>query len=72
MGTSILKMPHIHSGQEPDEILTLEEAVAFLKIKKRTLYDRVQRKTIPHLRAGKLIRFSKRALLNWMKEQADN
>lgn len=70
MGTSILKTPRTSTGGEADEILTLEEAAAFLRVKRRTLYDRVQRKTIPHLRVGKLIRFSKSALLDWMQQQA--
>lgn len=70
MSAKVLQLPQKHS--EEADILTPEEAAAFLKIKKRTLYDYVQRKTIPHLRAGKLIRFSKRALLNWMQEQAES
>jgi excisionase family DNA binding protein len=71
MSAKVLKLPQKHF-EEADEILTIDEAAAFLKIKKRTLYDCVQRKTIPHLRAGKLIRFSKRTLLNWMQEQAES
>jgi excisionase family DNA binding protein len=55
-----------------DEILTLDEAAAFLKVKKRTLYDQVQRRAIPHLRAGKFIRFSRQTLLVWMAEQAES
>jgi excisionase family DNA binding protein len=67
---NLLKMPT--TQQEPDdEILTLDEAALFLKVKKRMLYDRVQRNNIPHLRVGKLIRFSKRALLDWMKLEAE-
>lgn len=68
---NILRMPS--KQQEPgDEILTLNETAAFLKVTKRMLYDLVQRRAIPHLRVGKLIRFSKVALLAWMKEQAES
>jgi excisionase family DNA binding protein len=71
MTASVLKMPNKQEEQEPDEILTLVEAANFLKVKKRTLYDLVQRRTIPHLRVRKLIRFSKRELLAWMRAQAE-
>ena len=52
------------------EILTLEEAAAFLKVTKRMLYARVQKRTIPFLKIGKLIRFEKQALLEWSRKQA--
>jgi excisionase family DNA binding protein len=68
MSAKVLKLPQ-KQLEEVDEILTVDEAAAYLKVKKRTLYDHVQRKAIPFLRARKLIRFSKRALLNWMQEQ---
>jgi excisionase family DNA binding protein len=71
MSAKVLKLPQKQSEVD-DEILTIDEAAAFVKVKKRTLYDFVQRKAIPHLRVRKLIRFSKRALLNWMQEQADS
>lgn len=69
MSANILKMRNKQEEAE-DEILTLDEAAAFLKVKKRTLYDFVQRRAIPHLRAGRLIRFSRRALLDWMQRRA--
>ena len=69
--TNIVRMPN--KTQEPDDvILTLEETADFLKVKKRTLYDLVQRRKIPFLRVGKFLRFSKQALLAWMKEQAES
>lgn len=71
MSENVFKIPG--KQQEPEvEILTLKEAAAFIKVKPRTLYEHVQRKTIPHLRAGKLIRFSRQSLFNWMQEQAEN
>jgi excisionase family DNA binding protein len=70
MSTNLLKMPKRQEESE-DELLTPDEAARLLKVKKRMLYDRVQRNNIPHLRAGKLIRFSKRTLLDWMKQEAE-
>jgi excisionase family DNA binding protein len=52
--------------------LTLEEAAAFLKVKKRTIYDLVQRKRIPYLKIGKLLRFSKQNLLEWMQRETES
>jgi excisionase family DNA binding protein len=69
MATNLLKLPK-RADDGGDEIFTLDEAAQFLKVKKRMLYDRVQRNSIPHLRAGKLIRFSKTALLDWMNQEA--
>ncbi|MBI3653810.1 MAG: helix-turn-helix domain-containing protein [Acidobacteria bacterium] len=53
-----------------DEILTLEEAAAFLKVGKRNLYYHIERGSIPLLKAGRLIRFSRRALMDWMERSA--
>lgn len=67
--TNVMRMPG-KAQDLNDEILTLEEAAGFLKIKPRTIYDLVQRRRIPFLRAGKFLRFSKQDLLAWMKEEA--
>ncbi|MBI3653690.1 MAG: helix-turn-helix domain-containing protein [Acidobacteria bacterium] len=72
MTATILNLQRKPSSGEDDEILTLEEAAIFLKLKRRTLYDMVQRRKIPFLRAGKFIRFSKQALLTWMKAEAES
>jgi excisionase family DNA binding protein len=69
--TNVVRIPS--KAQDPnDEILTLEEAAGFLKIKLRTVYDLVQRRRIPFLRAGKFLRFSKQALLAWMQEEVES
>ena len=51
-----------------DEILTLDEAASFLKLSKRTLYYHVERGSIPFFKAGRLIRFSRQALLGWLSQ----
>jgi excisionase family DNA binding protein len=72
MKNTVLKMPNRQrlDNYAPDEILTMEEAIAFTKLKRRTLYYHVERGSIPFLKAGRLIRFSKCALLDWMQRQA--
>lgn len=54
-----------------DEILTIEEAALFLKVKKRTIYNLVELRAIPFMKVGRLLRFSRSALLNWMQQEAD-
>lgn len=56
------------SAISDDEILTIEEAASFLKLSKRTLYYHVERGSIPFFKAGRLIRFSRQALLGWLSQ----
>ena len=50
------------------EVLTLEEAAAFLGVKKSTLYKMTHFSQIPYYKpAGKLIFFEKSALLDWVR-----
>jgi excisionase family DNA binding protein len=55
-----------------EDLLTLKQAATFMKIKPRTLYDWVSRRSVPFLRAGRSLRFSKPVLINWMKERAES
>ena len=55
-----------HRGQHvEDEILTLKEAAAFLKMAKVTLYRRLRAGEIPAVKTGRLWRLSKAALSQW-------
>lgn len=50
------------------EVLTLEEASAFLGIAKSTLYKMTHTGVLPYFKpAGKLIFFEKQALLEWVR-----
>jgi excisionase family DNA binding protein len=46
----------------PDHALTMEEAAVYLGVSKRHLAGLVARNEVPHRRLGSIIRFSKRAL----------
>jgi excisionase family DNA binding protein len=48
------------------EILTINDLSDFLKIKKSSLYARVEKKEIPHYKIGNLIRFRKNDLDRWL------
>lgn len=50
----------------PDEVLSVEEAAVLLRIGRDTLYAEVAANRIPHRKLGKLIRFSRTALVRWL------
>ena len=59
---------------EEDELLTDEEVCVILKVKKQWLRDHTTRTEpiVPHIRTmGRQIRYSKRALYAWMREQVE-
>jgi excisionase family DNA binding protein len=56
------------AGQaETDDLLTLDEVAAFLKLPKSWIYERTRRKLIPHVKLGKYLRFSRAALSKWVQ-----
>jgi excisionase family DNA binding protein len=52
------------------DILTVEEAAAYLRIKRSTVYKWVHEGKIPHHKVGGSIRFSRRLLLEWIENNA--
>jgi excisionase family DNA binding protein len=48
-----------------DDVLTAREAAKLLRIGRNAIYDGCARNEIPHLRIGKLIRFSRPVLVAW-------
>jgi len=53
-----------------DPLLTVDEAAAFLRIKRNTLYTWAYRKQIPSQKVGKALRFRREDLEAWLKAQA--
>ncbi|MHB9133657.1 MAG: helix-turn-helix domain-containing protein [Armatimonadota bacterium] len=53
--------------EDKPEIMTITEAAAFLRLNPRTLYGLAQRGEIPAQKLGNRWRFSKSAILEWMK-----
>jgi excisionase family DNA binding protein len=49
------------------DFLTIDELSQYLNIKKSTLYTMVETGTITHYRVGKLIRFKKEDVDDWME-----
>ena len=48
------------------DVLTVEEAAAFLKVGRNTLYEACARNEVPCRRIGRQIRFSRAALVAWL------
>lgn len=57
---------------ENDELLTVREVAAFLKVPASWIYERTRRRgleKLPHLKLGKYLRFSKSEVVNWLLHQ---
>ncbi len=55
------------AGQsDTDDLLTLDEVAALLKLPKSWIYERTRRKLIPHVKLGKYLRFPRAALSRWV------
>lgn len=52
---------------DPDQVMTVDEAAAFLRIGRNQLYDAIGRLEIPHRRIGRTIRLSRNALIQWLE-----
>lgn len=51
------------------EVLSFEEACRFLKLAKPTLYNYVRRGEVPAFKMGRVWRFHKESLDQWLKEK---
>jgi excisionase family DNA binding protein len=50
-------------------VLTVEEIARLLKVNRKTVYDAVRARTIPFARVGRLLRFNRDAVLQWLRGQ---
>lgn len=50
------------------EMLTVEEAAAFLRVNRKTFYEAVRMGSVPGVvRLGRIIRINKSALIGWVQ-----
>lgn len=63
-----IKMKMNGSTKEEPEIFTIEEAAAFLKLAKQTVYQLVSKKAVPHYKRNKRLYFKRSELLEWIEE----
>lgn len=55
-----------------DELLTVSEVAALLKVPVSWVYERTRRRgveRIPHVKLGKYLRFSAREITEWLQKQ---
>ena len=55
-----------------DDVMTIEELSAYLKIPKSTLYKQAQDGKIPGQKIGKQWRFGKRAIDHWINDSSSS
>jgi excisionase family DNA binding protein len=51
---------------EIEDLLTLDEVVAWLRVPRSWVYERTRKGQIPHVKLGKYLRFSRHALTEWL------
>ena len=66
---SVATERHETAVAEHEEIMTHSEAARFLKVSPRTLYEWVENRMVPFSRAGRLLRYKRSQLLEWLDRQ---
>jgi excisionase family DNA binding protein len=49
------------------DILNIQEAASFLKLKITTIYEKTSRKLIPHFKKGNKLYFNRAELIDWIQ-----
>lgn len=67
--------PIIADMLEPDHLMTVDQAADFLQTSKGQVYQWVNLSAhglndFPYMKSGRLLRFSKKELLSWMKKNS--
>lgn len=55
-------------AEQPDDLMDIQQASEFLRLKVNTLYEKTCRKTIPHLKRGNKLYFQRSVLQEWIGE----
>ena len=59
------------SGDQDDRLWTIGEAAQFLGLQKSSMYHLISQGRVPVIRiSSRCVRFSRRALLEWVKEHS--
>ena len=62
-------LSEIRHAPSLSELLTLQELAERLKVKTSWLYQRTRVNSIPCIRLGRHIRFSEKAVMQWLENQ---
>jgi len=58
----------VHNPSEPNDVLTITEAAAILRVHPVTLRKRATAWGVPHRRLGSEWRFSRKVLVAWIEQ----
>ena len=58
----------LNQGDSPNDLLDVTEAAKYLNLAKQTVYIKVSKREIPHIKQGKKLRFLKSDLLAWLEQ----
>ena len=70
--TEIKHQPAAQASQPEDEVLTVEQTAAFLKLAKQTVYGLISKGQLPVMKRSKRCYFSKSDLLDYLKQGKKN
>lgn len=62
------QIPHKDSSKSSGDLMTVDEAAAFLNVSTATIYSKTHTREIPHFKRGKRLYFSREALAMWVRE----
>lgn len=54
---------------ELPDVMTVEEVAAWLRLNKKTVYDAVKAGDLPYCKVGRILRFSREAVLQCLRGQ---
>ncbi len=51
------------------EVMTVKEAASYLGLAEKTLYTKISQRQIKYLKVGRLVKFDRNDLNEWLKQQ---
>ena len=63
----LLELQDVPNTEQSEQFLTIEQAAEFLKLSVATLYSKVSRRELPHLKRGKRLYFSQSELIEYLQ-----
>ena len=61
------------ADQQPDEnFMKLKEVATMLSVSPQSIRNWIRRKRLPSYQVGRVLRFKKQEILNWLKKEAQN
>lgn len=52
-----------------DQLLTIDQIAEFLQVKRSTIYAWIHQQYIPYIKVGRLVRFRKDKIIEWLKNR---